>query len=68
MLVDRKLWRANGAIGLRWMGDRFELSAARPADYERPWTHGPRSVAASTPARAITPDATPKTEDLEAGD
>jgi competence protein ComEC len=67
-LIDRKLWRANGAIGLRWIDDRFELSAARPADYERPWTRGPRGVNDSLPARAITPDATPKTEDLEAGD
>ncbi len=37
MLIDRKIWRDNGAIGLRWNGGRFELRAARPADYERPW-------------------------------
>jgi competence protein ComEC len=65
-LVDRNRWRASGAMGLRWTGDRFELSAARPANYKRPWTHGPRNI--SPPARAIMPDATPKMEDMEAGD
>jgi competence protein ComEC len=68
MLVDRKLWRTNGAMGLRWIGDRFELSAARTADYERPWTRGPATVNESVPARTITPDATPKAEDMEVGD
>jgi competence protein ComEC len=61
MLVDRKAWRANGAISLRWVGDRFEISAARPPGYERPWARPPR-VAAETDA------ATPRTDDLEPGD
>jgi len=76
-LIDRKVWRENGAIALRrtsdrasdGAGDRFELSAARPAGYERPWTRGPRDVENTlAPARRAAPDATPKTEDLEAGD
>ncbi|MGH6728258.1 MAG: ComEC/Rec2 family competence protein [Pseudolabrys sp.] len=69
LLIDRKAWRENGAMALRRVGDRFALSAARPAGYERPWTRGPRDVErTSTPARRAAPDATPKTEDLEAGD
>jgi competence protein ComEC len=70
LLVDRKVWRANGAIGLRWVGDRFELSAARPAGYERPWARPPRAVAETvtvTPRPAMR-DATPREDDLEAGD
>ena len=31
LLIDRKAWRANGAMALRWTGDRFELER-RPAD------------------------------------
>jgi len=68
MLVDRKIWRDKGALSLRWIGDRFELSAARPPDDQRPWTRGARSVNDIAPARALTTDTTPKTENLEAGD
>jgi competence protein ComEC len=69
LLIDRKVWRANGAIALRWTGDRFELSAARPPGYERPWARGPNSTE-SVPAlkRPAAPDATPRAQDLEAGD
>ena len=28
VLIDRRAWRANGALSLRWIGDRFELRAA----------------------------------------
>ncbi|MGH6663517.1 MAG: ComEC/Rec2 family competence protein, partial [Pseudolabrys sp.] len=69
-LIDRKIWRDNGAIGLRRAGDRFELSAARPADYRRPWARSSREPigGASVSKRPAVPDATPKAEDLEAGD
>ena len=69
-LIDRNIWRANGAVALRWTGDRFALSAARPPDYERPWARVGRSVSesASNPARPAAPDATPRVQDLEAGD
>jgi competence protein ComEC len=68
-LVDRKAWRSNGAMALRWTGDRFEQSAARPPGYERPWARGPRERADSelTPTPASR-DATPHTEDMEPGD
>ena len=69
-LIDRKAWRANGAIALRWTGDRFELSAARPPGYERPWARGPREPESATqaPTRPAAPDATPRVNDLEPGD
>ncbi len=69
VLIDRKSWRANGAVALRWTGDRFELRAARPPDYQRPWAHPPETAAsAPAPLRPATPDATPKVQDLEPDD
>jgi len=70
VLIDRKAWRANGAMALRWTGERFEASAARPLGYERPWARGPREPVAIVPAptRPTVRDATPRADDLEAGD
>jgi competence protein ComEC len=69
LLIDRKVWRANGALALRSVGDHFDLSATRPFGYARPWAQGPHSAeSAVTPTRAITPNATPKAEEMEAGD
>jgi competence protein ComEC len=70
LLLDRKAWRGNGAMALRWTGDRFEQSAARPPGYQRPWARGPRtaSESASAPIRPAVRDATPREEDMEAGD
>ena len=70
LLIDRKAWRANGALALRWTGDRFELKAARPPGYERPWARAPRepAEAAQAPTRPAARDATPRTEDMEIGD
>jgi competence protein ComEC len=70
VLLDRKAWRANGAMALRWTGERFETSTARPPGYERPWARGivePAAITA-TPTRPATRDATPRTDDLEIGD
>jgi len=66
-LVDRNVWRAHGAIALRWTGERFEETFAQPPGYDRPWAPAPHvtpSAATTSPPR----DATPKREDLEAGD
>jgi len=63
-LIDRTVWRANGAIALRWDGRRFEKTYARPPGYERPWA--PRASAPSTLPAAR--DTTPQMKDLEAGD
>ena len=70
ILIDRRAWRANGAMALRWSGDHFEQSAARPPGYQRPWAPGQREAAdaARAPARPASRDATPRTEDLEIGD
>jgi competence protein ComEC len=62
-LIDHTVWRARGAIALRWTGDRFEARYAQPAGYDRPWARERDVVPARTPQ-----DATPKADDLEAGD
>ena len=68
-LIDRRVWRANGALTLHWTGDSFAMTVARPPDYERPWAHRPPGSArpALTPQQA-PPDATPRARDLEPGD
>jgi competence protein ComEC len=63
LLIDREVWRARGAVSLRINGKTIEVSAARPAGYERPWMPRPQQKAAPRP-----PDATPPLENLEADD
>jgi competence protein ComEC len=63
LLIDREVWRARGAVSLRINGKEIEVSAARPAGYQRPWTPRPQQRAAPR-----SPDATPSLENLEAGD
>jgi competence protein ComEC len=50
LLIGRKVWRPSGAMALRWTGERFEQSAARPAGYERPWTRAPLTTSESESA------------------
>jgi competence protein ComEC len=65
-LIDRKAWRAHGSTALRWTGDHFEETFARPHGIDRPWA---RAVSAPAEMPSTSPrDATPKQEDLEAGD
>jgi competence protein ComEC len=70
LLLDRKTWRSNGAISLRWNGDRFKQEAARPASYDRPWARPPRATAetGAMPSRPAARDATPHEEDLGVDD
>ena len=75
LTVDRKVSRTTGAIALRRNGEGFEITAARPAGQDRPWaraTAAPEEAAptASRPntSRPAPRDATPRAEDLEAGD
>ena len=68
LLIDRKAWRANGAIGLRWTGTRFEQTASRLSGYERPRSLPPRATSNTAPVRPAARDATPRSEDLEPGD
>jgi competence protein ComEC len=70
LAIDRKITRGSGAIALQRVGEMFQVIAARPTGQDRPWARG--SAADETaPATATRPqprDATPKPEDLEAGD
>ena len=69
-MIDRKVSRGSGAIALRRNGEGFEITAARPAGQDRPWARGsamPEETAAPA-ARPQPRDATPRAEDLEAGD
>lgn len=70
LLIDRERWRVHGASSLRWAGEGLVQEVARPAGYERPWARAPRSaiLTASSIRRPALQDATPRTEDLEAGD
>jgi competence protein ComEC len=70
LAIDRKASRAGGAIALRRNGDGFDLTAARPAGQDRPWARGalPPSEAAHSVTRPRPRDATPRPQDLEAGD
>ncbi len=69
-LVDRDVWRTNGAVALRWSGDRFEQAVTLPPGYDRPWGRGAMSRAARPPAStpATSGDATPHPEGVEADD
>jgi hypothetical protein len=58
-------------MALRRVGEGFEIVTTRPAGYERPWTRaapGSDSPGAGRPRPPQTRDATPREDDLEAGD
>jgi len=68
-LVDRNVWRTFGAVALRWTGDRFEQTVTHTPGHERPWTQSPASAASGeTPTQPRPRDATPRPDDLDAGD
>jgi competence protein ComEC len=72
-VVDRKAWRAHGAIALRRVGKGFVARAVRPAGYDRPWAPAARGQAAGggeifrSPAPPRDP-APARDADLEAAD
>jgi ComEC/Rec2-related protein len=71
LLVDRKVWLNRGATALRWSGERFEQSAANPPGYERPWAPVAPIAGENAPVpqqRPTARDATPREDDMEAGD
>ena len=75
MVIGRKLWRERGTLMLRADGKGFVLDAARPANYDRPWARAARTTATTDEAarsaatsRTAPRDATPRAEDLEAGE
>jgi hypothetical protein len=74
MAIDRTMRAATGALALRRVGKSWDITAARPDGYDRPWA---RAAAAARPVsgdQATPPsgpagrDATPRSEDLDAGD
>jgi competence protein ComEC len=72
-VLDRKAWRAGGALALRRVGNDWAMTAAQPRGYDRPWTPAAGvggSARASVPAvdRPAQRDATPREEDLGADD
>jgi competence protein ComEC len=74
LVVDRQVWRRSGAMALRKVGERFEITAARPNGYDRPWARGgaqgtdPPEMLRSTSTNTQPRDAMPRVDDLEPGD
>jgi competence protein ComEC len=74
LVIDRQVWRRSGAMALQRQGAGFEITPTRPPGYDRPWARATvqgsdapdpaRAPSAAAPAR----DATPRDEDLDAGD
>jgi competence protein ComEC len=74
LVIDRNVWRSSGAVTLQRAGNSFALTPTRPPGFDRPWA---RAVSAADSAASVRPnptarpplrDATPHSEDLEAGD
>ena len=74
IVIDRQVWRRSGAITLQRRGDGFEMTLSRPPGYDRPWARaateaGDAPEPGHAPAATVMPrDATPRDEDLDAGD
>jgi competence protein ComEC len=74
LVVDRELWWRYGAMALRRLGDRFEITAVRRSGYDRPWAPAVKSTSDAAdvnrlPSRSPQPrEATPREADLEPGD
>jgi competence protein ComEC len=70
LTIDRNITRRSGALALRRSGDSFEITETKPAGQNRPWAPSTTVPVETTqpPARPQSRDATPRPEDLEAGD
>lgn len=71
VLIDRPAWQGHGAAALYVNGDGFDIEVARPVPQDRPWARprvGQAGDASTQNIRRNAPDATPRTEDLEAGE
>jgi competence protein ComEC len=74
LLIDRPVWRAHGATALYWTGKgqgaHFKQQVVHPASFDRPWARAvpQQQQQQQRKRRPKTPDATPKLENLEAGD
>jgi competence protein ComEC len=73
-VIGRALWRDRGALALRRTAAGFAIDSARSKNFDRPWAPQHVRAAVATDAsgqgapRAQPRDATPRTEDLEAGE
>jgi competence protein ComEC len=72
LVIDRAVWQRGGAMALRHLSGKWDITAARPPGLDRPWARG-RHPAEEVPASAAPPrreprDATPRAEDMEPGD
>ena len=70
LAIGRDVSRAQGAMALQRNGEGFDITAARPTGQDRPWARAAAVLQASVSSspRPQPQDATPRTEDLEAGD
>ena len=72
LVIDRAVWQRGGAIALRHVDGKWEISAARPPGLDRPWARGrhtaEEALPSAVPQRREPRDATPRTEDMEPGD
>jgi competence protein ComEC len=69
-VIDRRAWRAGGALALRRVGNAWVVTQARPRGQDRPWAPAVEVIGGgrTTRAPAATPsgsrDATPRPDDL----
>jgi competence protein ComEC len=72
LLIDRQARQRTGALALRRIGKTWEIVAARPVGYDRPWSGAkpePTDAAVRLGApRSVVRDATPNLDELEPGD
>ncbi|HTS39399.1 MAG TPA: ComEC/Rec2 family competence protein [Xanthobacteraceae bacterium] len=71
IVIDRSVWRTNGAVALRRIGDRWQVTVARPTESNRPWAPiAGRPEFVALPSIIHSPsagDARPRAEDLQPG-
>ncbi len=78
-VADRDAWQRNGALALRRVDKSWQVTAARPDSYDRPWARARRAAEDTQASPSFSPstsstgpraprDATPRQEDLEQGD
>jgi competence protein ComEC len=72
LVIDHGVLRTHGAISLRRVGDRWDISVSRPAGSERPWARRSQNFEPvelpQTITRPSARDATPRQEDLGPND
>ena len=69
LAIDRKALAASGATALYREGAAWRFERSYPPGFDRPWaSRGAAEAAAPAPSRTPARDATPREEDLEAGD